>query len=40
MTYTETCGSYDVNKYEAIKRLFDNNPYTVDELINLKTANN
>lgn len=40
ITYTETCGNYDVNKYEAIKRLFDNNPYTVTELRNLKTANN
>ena len=40
ITYTETCGNYGVNKYEAIKRLFDNNPYTVTELRNLKTANN
>ena len=36
MTYTETCGRFGVNKYEAIYRLFDNNPYTVDELYNLK----
>ena len=40
ITYTGTCGNYGVNKYEAIKRLFDNNPYTVTELRNLKTANN
>ena len=40
ITYTETCGNYGINKYEAIKRLFDNNPYTVTELRNLKAANN
>ena len=36
MTYTETCGRFGINKVEAIKRLFDNNPYTVAELDNLK----
>lgn len=38
MTYTETCGKFGINKVEAIKRLFDNNPYTVLELCNLKTT--
>lgn len=36
MTYTETCGRFGVNKYEAIYRLFDNNPYTINELYELK----
>lgn len=40
MTYTETCGRFGINKVEAIRRLFDNNPYTVEELDNLKTTNN
>lgn len=36
MTYTETCGRFGINKYEAIYRLFDNNPYTIKELYELK----
>lgn len=36
MTYTETCGKFGINKVMAIRRLFDNNPYTVKELDVLK----
>lgn len=36
MTYTETCGKFGINKVVAIRRLFDNNPYTVKELDALK----
>ena len=32
MTYSETCGKFGINKYEAFKRLFNGNPYTVAEL--------
>ncbi len=43
MSYTETCGRLGINKYVAIKRLFDGNPYTVSELdsiIKEKATNN
>ena len=36
ITYTETCYSFGVNRYQAIKRLFDDNPYTVQELYEIK----
>lgn len=32
MSYTETCGRIGINRYEAIKRLFEVNPYTIEEL--------
>ena len=32
MSYTETCGKFGINKYQAIHRLFEGNPYTVSEL--------
>jgi len=32
MTYTEICGKFGINKVVAIRRLFDNNPYTDKEL--------
>jgi hypothetical protein len=43
LSYTETCGKFGINKYEAIKRLFENNPYTVQELDEIEkqsSANN
>lgn len=36
MSYTETCGRFGINKVTALKRLFDDNPYTVEELLELK----
>lgn len=42
MSYTETCGRIGINKYEALNRLFNGNPYTVQELskiISEKVAN-
>ena len=36
MTYTETCGRFGINKVTALKRLFEDNPYMVDELLELK----
>ena len=36
ITYTETCYSFGVNRYQAIKRLFADNPYTVQELYEIK----
>ena len=35
-SYTETCDKFGVNKVKALNRLFDDNPYTVDELLELK----
>ena len=32
LSYTETCGKFGINKCEALKRLFEGNPYTVQEL--------
>ena len=29
ITYTETCFSFEINRYQAIKRLFEDNPYTL-----------
>jgi len=34
LTYMETCYRNGINKHQAIKRLLDGNPFTVDELIN------
>ncbi|MEG2993722.1 MAG: transposase [Bacilli bacterium] len=34
LSYTETCYRNGVNKYQAILRLLDGNPYTVSELTN------
>lgn len=39
MTYTETCGRFGINKVVAIRRLFENDPYTIEELEALKTTN-
>jgi hypothetical protein len=36
MTYTETCGRFGENKVVALKRLFENNPYTIEELNTIK----
>ena len=36
ITYTETCFNFGINRYEALKRLFENNPYSVSELYQLK----
>lgn len=41
-TYTETCSRFGVNSYNAIRRLFEGNPYSVSELEKIKeekTAN-
>lgn len=39
-SYTETCGNFGINKPLALKRLFEENPYTVTELIALKNSQN
>ena len=39
MTYTETCWKFGINKYDAIRRLFEGNPYSVEELDKTKTIN-
>lgn len=31
-SYTETCYRNNITRYEALKRLCSNNPYTVEEL--------
>lgn len=36
ITYIETCYSFGVNRYQAIKRLFNDNPYSVQELYEIK----
>lgn len=36
VSYTETCGRFEVNKVEALRRLFADNPYSVQELLDLK----
>lgn len=36
ISYTETCFSFGVNRYDAIKRLFSGNPYTIKELREIK----
>lgn len=38
MSYVETCSKFKVNKFEAMKKLFDSKPYTLDELEELKPA--
>jgi len=38
MSYIETCGRFKVNKFEAMKRLFDSNPYTLTELETIPTT--
>ena len=32
-TYTETCRKNGVNEFEALKRLMQGNPYTVEEIL-------
>ena len=32
-TYTETCRRNGINEFEALKRLCEGNPYTVDEVL-------
>ena len=32
-TYTETCRRNGINEFEALKRLCDGNPYTVEEIL-------
>lgn len=43
MSYTETYGKFGINKYQAIRRLFEGSPYKVEELEkildNQKTTN-
>lgn len=36
VSYTETCSNFGVNKVEALRRLFDDDPYTVQELLDLE----
>ena len=38
ITYTETCFSFGINRYQAIKRLFEDNPYTLQELYKIEKA--
>lgn len=38
MSYTETCGRFKVNKFEAMKKLFDGRPYTITELEMIPTT--
>lgn len=35
-SYIETCRIYGVNEYESLKRLVEDNPYTLTELLELK----
>lgn len=39
MSYTETCGRFGINKVEALRRLFNGNSYSIEELHKLKTTN-
>lgn len=39
-SYTESCGRFGKNKFEALKRLFDGNPFTVTELLAEKNNQN
>ena len=39
-TYTETCSRFAVNNYNAMRRLFEGNPYSVSELEQLKKEQN
>lgn len=36
MSYTETCGKFGINKVNALKCLFEGEPYTVQDLLELK----
>ena len=38
ITYTETCFNFGINRYEAIERLFNDSPYTIDELEKIKKS--
>lgn len=40
ISYTETCGRFGINKVDALRRLFNNSPYSIHELLELKTTNN
>lgn len=40
MTYTETCGRFGINKYDAISKLFEGNPYTIEYLDKLLEEKN
>ncbi len=35
-TYTETCNKFGLNIYETMRRLFNGNPYTVEDLEKIK----
>lgn len=39
-SYTETCRLFEISPAYALKRLFDGNPYTVEELLALKNSQN
>ncbi len=39
-TYTESCGRFGKNKFEALERLFNGNPYSVAELLAEKNNQN
>lgn len=32
LSYLETCYKNDISRYDASKRLIENNPYTIDKL--------
>ena len=38
ITYTETFFNFGINRYEAIERLFNDVPYTIDELEKIKKS--
>lgn len=40
LSYTETCYRHGVNRMDALRRLFANNPYTISELKDIKDAEN
>lgn len=38
MSYTETCGRFGINKVEAIRRMFNDNPFSIQELLDIKKS--
>lgn len=38
MTYTESCGRHGINKADALRRLFEGNSYSVQELLDLEKS--
>lgn len=38
ITYTETCNNFGINRYASLNRLFCGNPYSLEELKNIKKS--